>query len=368
MFIKSIKLLGFRNYLEAVLNFTKNKTIIIGKNAQGKTNLLEVVQILSHGRSRRATKDAELVNFNLQEAFIHAVIENIEQISIAMALRPSGRRTLKINEVSKKPKELIHNLYSVSFMADDLEIVNGSPSSRREWIDDLIIQLERSYTDALDKFSDALSQRNSFLKKLNEKNIYRPQELNIELNSQFEVWDQIFMQAANYITAKRTEYLAKLEPMAEYYYRAISSSDLKFQLAYNGKEISLLDLQDSRVKDLIRGISNLGPQRDEIEIMLKEKLARSFASQGERRTIILALKLAELELIKQTHLTNPILLLDDVLAELDESRQDYLLDTIDKNTQVIITTTHLGKHIEKWSMDSQILEIENGMIKEQVFA
>lgn len=364
MFIKKIKLLGFRNYIEADLVFDKAKTIIIGKNAQGKTNLLEVIQILSHSKSRRASKDAELINFNLQESFIHALIQRDQEINIAIALRPSGRRTLKINEVNKKPKELLHNLYSVSFMADDLEIVNGSPSRRRDWIDQVIIQLERPYLEHLDKFDETLSQRNSLLKKLNDQGIYRAHQLQDKQKAELEIWDDLFIEHANYISSKRKNYLDKLQSVSDTYYKRISASELYLSLIYLGKEINQEDLQNSRDKDLIRGISNLGPQRDEIEINLNDKLAKAFASQGERRTITLAIKLAELDLLKESHQESPILLLDDVLAELDESRQDFLLDAIDNDTQVIITTTHLGTHLDKWSKDSQILEVEAGVVRE----
>lgn len=362
MFIKNIKLLGFRNYLEADLFFDKKKTIIIGKNAQGKTNLLEVIQILSQGKSRRAIRDAELVNFNLSEAFIHAAIE--PDLTIALGLRSSGRRTVKVNDVTKKPKEFLHHIYSVSFMADDLEIVQGSPSMRRDWIDAVITQLELNYNERCIKLKEVLSQRNSFLKKLNSIGVFRSEELKPEQLAQLEVWDEVLIEAANYISAKRTEYLFKLQPIAQAYYQEIANSDLALDFHYDGKEINKLDLLQSRTKDLIRAVTHVGPHRDEIDFLLGGRLAKTFASQGERRTITLALKLAELVVLKEVHGGSPILLLDDVLAELDESRQDYLLDAIDDETQVIITTTHLGSHIEKWSNNAQILEVENGVIKQ----
>lgn len=367
MFVKTLKLLGFRNYLNAEIEFSAPKTIIIGKNAQGKSNLLEVIQILSHMRSRRASKDSELVNFELDQAVIHAQASkehNGDIIELALLIRRSGRRTLKINDVTKKPKDLLHHIYSVSFMVDDLEIISGSPSIRREWMNSVFAQLDFDYDIRFDKFEIILSQRNSFFKELAERNIYRYTELNHSQKEQLAIWDEMFLDAANIITNTRHKFIQELGPIASKYYQEISGTEIHLQLKYSGKILNKEDLINSRDKDFARSYTNLGPHRDDIEFTLNTNLAGSFASQGERRTITLALKLAELELLKAKHSESPILLLDDVLAELDEDRQDYLLNCISPSTQVIITTTHLGKHIAKWTSSAQILEIKSGMVME----
>lgn len=362
MFVKSLKLIGFRNYIEADIEFSAAKTIIIGKNAQGKSNLLEVIQILSHLKSRRAAKDAELINFNLDQSIVHAVIRTNEIKEIGLLLRRSGRRTVKINDVPKKPKELLHHLYSVAFMVDDIEIITGSPSRRREWLDSVISQLNFNYENDLTKFEKTLSQRNSFLKDLAEKGIYHYSNFNSAQREQLAIWDSMYIEAANPLSHARAEFIRELEPHATRYYQEISGSNTELKISYLGKEINQEALDESHSKDLARSYSNLGPQRDDIKFALNDNDANSYASQGERRTITLALKLAELELHKAKHGEYPILLLDDVLAELDEDRQDYLLESISPDTQVIITTTHIGKHLEKWSDNAQILEIDSGTI------
>ncbi len=362
MFVKSLKLIGFRNYIEADIEFSAAKTIIIGKNAQGKSNLLEVIQILSHLKSRRAAKDAELINFNLDQSIVHAVIRTNEIKEIGLLLRRSGRRTVKINDVPKKPKELLHHLYSVAFMVDDIEIITGSPSRRREWLDSVISQLNFNYENDLTKFEKTLSQRNSFLKDLAEKGIYHYSNFNSAQREQLAIWDSMYIEAANPLSHARAEFIRELEPHATRYYQEISGSNTELKISYLGKEINQEALDESHSKDLARSYSNLGPQRDDIKFTLNDNDASSYASQGERRTITLALKLAELELHKSKHGEYPILLLDDVLAELDEDRQDYLLESISPDTQVIITTTHIGKHLEKWSDNAQILEINSGTI------
>lgn len=374
MKIKSLKLIGFRNYLELDLDFSDSKTIIIGKNAQGKSNLLEVIQILSHLKSRRAKKDAELINFEMEEAVIRAVASRHceeessddvaiqEEKQISLLIRKSGRRTLKINEVSKRPKELAHNIFSVSFMVDDMEIINGSPSRKRDWIDSVLNQLDYSYKNDLSKFEKILSQRNSFLKDLAEKGKYYYRDLNQPLKDQLDIWDEMFIENANILSLKREGFINKLEPCVEGFYRAISGSDIKLRINYQGSQITKEDLEESRARDFARSYTNIGPHRDDVVFELNDTPAQNYASQGERRTLTLAIKLSELQLLKEKHGEYPILLLDDVLAELDEDRQDFLLDAIKPETQVIITTTHLGKHLEKWSGNAQILEIEQGRV------
>jgi DNA replication and repair protein RecF len=365
MFLKTINLINFRNYQELFLNIERPKLIILGDNSQGKTNLLEVVQIFSAGKSKRAGKDAQLVNFNAENAVIHAKIlrENANDLNIAMMIRRSGRRTLKINEVNMKPKDINHKLYSVSFMVDDLNIVSGSPSSRRDWLDTILEQLYLPYGEILTKFEKALSQRNSFIKSCLEKDFFY-NNLPLAFQEQLSIWDELFINAANELTKYRHELVTKISPLVEKYYQDIAGEALSLRLEYLGKVLSPEDLKADHKLDFIRACTSHGPQRDDINFMLKEQLASDFASQGEKRSIVLALKLTEIELLKEEHRLQPILLLDDVLAELDEARQDHLLEAISNDTQVIITTTHLGKHLQKWSENAQIINIKAGALVE----
>ena len=276
---------------------------------------------------------------------------------------PSGRRTIKVNEVTKKTSDLIQYLNSVSFMVDDIEIVYGSPSIRRDWIDSLLIQLSKIYRSKLKEFEKTLSQRNSFIKDLIEKDIYH-NCMNLSQKEQLKTWNELYLERANEIIRLRLKLVYEIEPIAKKFYSKISSqythsnksNNEILGIEYLGTEISHEELEKTIVKDFIRGTTNLGPHRQDIKFSINDKAASSFASQGQKRSIVLALKLAELELLKQEHGETPILLLDDVLAELDEDRQDFLLDAIDEETQVIITTTHLGKHLQKWSQNSQIME------------
>ncbi len=370
MYVRSLKLIGFRNYLEANLELPSGKIIIVGNNGQGKTNLLEVIQIFSHYRSRRASRDASLVNFSLKESIIKLEVvwnDNQEQ-ELALLLRTSGRRSAKINGVSKTPLEITSYVYSVSFMVDDIEIINGAPAERRSWLDKILSQLTANgeklsgYLYKLEKFEDILAQRNRFLKALAERGLYRRTELNSGIIEQLNIWDDLFIEASNKIYQQRKSFIQDLNPLANDFYKKISQSNDVLELIYQDEELNNTSLRDSLDKDLARACSNLGAHRAEVTIQLNGNLAKDFASQGERRSIALALKLAELELLKRCHNEYPILLLDDVLAELDEARQDFLLDAVPNDAQVIITTTHLGKHLEKWIGSAKVIKIEAGSI------
>lgn len=359
MAIEEINLLGFRNYIQESIRFELKKIILIGNNAQGKSNLLEAIQVLSLGKSKRAKKDAEMVNWDLDSAVIQI---KSGKLNIAIQIRRSGRRTIKVNENTIKPRELPGQVLSVSFMVDDLDIVSGSPSSRRDWLDNLLIQLSHTYREKLDKFNKALSQRNSFIKDLIKQGIFF-HNLHPKQKEELEVWNGIFLETANEVIKSRIELLESLNPLASKYYSKIAKgSEENLELNYLGKLISPEELQMNLPQDFARGYTSIGPQRHDIELTINNRLASSFASQGQRRSIVLALKLAELEALRKRHNRNPILLLDDVLAELDEDRQDFLLEAVDEDTQVIITTTHLGVHLEKWSNNSGIYTIKSGSI------
>ncbi len=361
MFVEELNLIGYRNYLEARIRFSSAKTIIIGKNAQGKTNLLEVIQILSGLRSRRATKDSELINFELETAVIQAKTSN-DKINIV--IRPSGRRGIKVNDVTKSNRELNKLVSSVSFMVNDLELVSGSPGTRRDWLDDFASQLDSSYLSKLEDFEKMLRQRNGYISKLVETGTYYAR-LNSQQASELALWDELYIKTANIVIAAREELLAKLRPVAAKHYSAICQNpDEKLSLDYLGSPLSQEELTKNLAKDFARMHSTIGPQRHDINITINTKAAGSYASQGQRRSVVLAIKLTELELLREANKSEPILLLDDVLAELDQSRQVALLNAISPDTQVIITSTGLGEHLEAWSQEAQIIEVVNGSIKQ----
>lgn len=364
MLIESLNLIGYRNYLEASLHFSPSKTIIIGRNAQGKSNLIEIVQLLSTGKSKRTHKDSELINLELSEAVIHAKAfsDREGEIKISMLLRSNGRRSIKLNDVSIKSSELNKRLSSVSFSVDDLEMVSGSPAHRRAWIDSICIQLYDSYADHLEQFQTILHQRNSYIKSLIDSGT-NYNFLNPTQKEQLKLWSELFVEASNKIINIRKELIFDIQDLFNDYYRKISNSSSDLKIIYEGDFLNIDILRSEVARDFARGHTTLGPHRHDISFTIDSKTAKNYASQGEKRTLTLALKLSELELLKNTLEEFPILLLDDVMAELDEDRQDFLLESISANMQVIITTTHLGRHLDKWSQNAKLIEVENGSLK-----
>ncbi len=369
MFIEEINLIGFRNYLElSLVTGNYNKVIIVGKNAQGKSNLLEVIQVLSGSRASRASKDSELINFNLDSAIIRAKIRAStgESSQIAILVRPSGRRQIKINDVNKSKVELRNHINSVSFAASDLELITGSPSVRRDYLDLLISQLDSNYEAELEAFEKILKQRNGFISNLVEQGVYH-NRLNPSQRDELRLWDDLYINNSNQLITSRLAWLSKLEPLCQTYYEDIADKpEEELQIKYLGSLLSPEELRANLPRDFARMHSTLGPQRHDIEFLLQHRSAANFASQGQKRSIVLALKLAELELLSQLYASKPILVLDDVLAELDCSRQAALMRSISEDTQVFISSSELSRDLQDWIPGAKIIEISNGRIQETI--
>jgi DNA replication and repair protein RecF len=365
MFIRSLNLIGFRNYVQAQVLFSPSKTIIIGKNAQGKTNLIELVQLITTGKSTRSHKDSEMINLELSESVIHAEIftEREGDCKISLLLRPSGRRAIKLNDLMIKNSEINRKFSSISFTVNDLETVSGGPALRRIWIDSICAQTDDSYAENLEEFDTILQQRNSYIKSLIEAGI-NYKFLNESQKEQLKLWSELFVDASNKLVKSRQKLILDIQGLLSDYYQKISNTDSCLELIYEGTFLDLDDLRTEIARDFARGHTTVGPHRHDLSFLIDSKSARNYASQGEKRTLTLALKLSELELLKNKLGEYPILLLDDVMAELDEERQDFLLNSISENMQVIVTTTHLAKRLERWSQNAKLLEVQSGAVTE----
>jgi DNA replication and repair protein RecF len=249
----------------------------------------------------------------------------------------------------------------------DLELVRGSPEVRRNWLDTLLIQLEPVYAHILQQYNQVLRQRNAYLKKIQDSE-HKPQP------SELAIWDAQLVTAGTRVSRRRDRALARLAPLAAAWHGNISGSTEALQINYiphvplpqnQQEEIQqafLTKLQQRATAEIYRGTTLVGPHRDEIELTINQTPARQYGSQGQQRTLVLALKLAELQLIEEVVKESPLLLLDDVLAELDPSRQNQLLDTIQDRFQTLITTTHLSSFDSQWLNSSQVLFVEAGEI------
>ena len=371
MYLKTLHLRQFRNYRDCIVDFDAPKTILVGNNAQGKSNLLEAVELLSTLKSHRSVRDRDLV---LEEATVAQIRANLERaygsVELALTLRTQGRRTVALNQESlRRQLDFLGTLNAVQFSSLDLELVRGAPERRRNWLDSLLIQLEPIYAYILQQYNQVLRQRNALLKKI------RGQEAEGELDessskdydSQLALWDAQLATAGSRVTRRRARVLERLAPLASAWHASISGATEVLEVTYapnisiekddpEGVQQAFLDkIQLRRIPERTHATTLVGPHRDEVEFAINQTPARSYGSQGQQRTLVLALKLAELKLIEEVVGEPPLLLLDDVLAELDLNRQNQLLEAIQDRFQTLITTTKLGDFDCKWINYSKIL-------------
>ncbi|NEO34028.1 MAG: DNA replication/repair protein RecF [Symploca sp. SIO3C6] len=381
MYLKSLYLRQFRNYKECLVDFNAPKTILVGNNAQGKSNLLEAVELLSTLKTHRSGRDRDLV---LETAPIAQIRANLERVygpvELSLTLRSQGRRTVALNrEVLRRQMDFFGLLNAVQFSSMDLELVRGYPERRRSWLDAILIQLEPVYAYILQQYNQVLRQRNALLKKSRQQQLEGKTEQLSSLAEieQLALWDAQLATAGSRVTRRRARLLKRLAPLAQAWHSKISAATEILEVSYapnisieqdDPEEVQkafLEKIQQRRLPEQLQGTTLVGPHRDEVEFKINHTAARFYGSQGQHRTLVLALKLAELKLIEEVVGEPPLLLLDDVLAELDLNRQNHLLEAIQERFQTLITTTHLGAFDSKWLHSAQILSVQAGHISEQ---
>lgn len=384
MYLKHLHLRQFRNYRDQQVKFDGAKTILLGDNAQGKSNLLESVELLSTLKSHRAIRDRDLILDSKQASKIQASLERqLGNIDLALTLRSQGKRTVAVNgETISRHLDFLSILNVVHFSSLDLDLVRGGPEVRRYWLDRLLVQLEPVYAHILLQYNQVLRQRNALLKKI------RQQKMAAEttgsspsiLTQELVLWDAQLATTGSRVIRRRQRLLQKLAPLAGEWHCAISGSMEVFKMEYLANVIvdsNELIIQDSlegvrqaflekikvrAIAEQYQGTTVVGPHRDDVIFTINDTPARQYGSQGQQRTLVLALKLAELQLIEEVVQEPPLLLLDDVLAELDLHRQNQLLEAISNRFQTLITTTHLGCFDGQWLQDTQILSVKSGNI------
>ena len=377
MYLKSIYLYAFRNYREQLVKFDQQKTIVIGNNAQGKSNLLEAVELLATLKSHRVSRDRDLVLMGADTGQILAIVErNYSQSELGLVFRTSGGRTVTLNrENLRRHLDFLGTINAVQFSSLDLDLVRGSPEARRNWLDTLLMQLEPIYVHILQQYNQVLRQRNALLKAMVKKEI-NGGDLSQEMQ-QLKLWDVQLAEMGSRVTRRRARVLQRLTPLAQAWHSSISAKTELLEITYTPNVIWFEDepipvqqaflekIGQRRIAELQLGTTVVGPHRDEVEFLINQTPAKFYGSQGQQRTLVLALKLAELNLIEEVVGEPPLLLLDDVLAELDLTRQNQLLDAVKSRFQTLITTTHLHSFEQRWLEDSQLLSVEQGKISYQ---
>lgn len=354
MYIKSILLKNFRNYSDLNLNLGSKLNILYGDNAQGKTNILEAIYICAMGRSQKAQHDREIIKLNETEAHIQTYVidENLES-KIDVHLKKDLKKGVAINGLPiKKLSQLLGTIYVVIFSPEDLQLIKNGPSERRKFIDMEICQLSSVYYYNLQQYYKVLKQRNNLLKTL----------LKNPLNKDtIFVWDKQLVLYGKKIIDARVEFIDKINKIASQIHYKITGEAEKLNIQYmpsikvNDFELKLTKHLD---KDIMYGNTLIGPHKDDLKFYINENDVKIYGSQGQQRTTALSIKLAEIELIKEETSNKPILLLDDVLSELDESRQSYLLGNI-SDIQTILTCTGIEDSIKKYIHKATVYQIKN---------
>ena len=354
MYINKIKLLNFRNYNEQEIILNPNLNIFYGDNAQGKTNIIESIFLCAIGKSFRTNKEKELIKFNKNLASVIIEYKKSDRDG-KIKIELTDKKNIFVNEIKiKKLSDLLGNLNIVIFTPDDIQILKEGPQKRRRFLDIMIGQLRPNYIYILNLYNKILDQRNNYLKQIKLEN--KPEDM-------LEIWDEKLAEYGEKIFLYRNEFIEKIKEKINYIHNNITSEKEKLEIKYesncfNKKEYLNL-LKERRKLDIIKGFTTKGIHRDDFMIYINNELVNVYGSQGQNRTVILSLKISEMQVIYDEIGEYPILLLDDFMSELDENRRNNFLKYI-KNTQVIITCTDNIKNLDE---EFSVFKVKKGEIK-----
>lgn len=377
MKILELKIDGYRNLEKIDLKFSPRINFIYGQNAQGKTNLIESIWMFTGARSFRGTKDSDLIGFGKDSARLEGkfFFERREQeISVFFG---NGKRKVFLNGVAKAyPTNIIGKFRVVVFSPVQLSLINAGPEVRRKFLDAAICQLKPTYISKISKYNQILRNRNAFLKSI----VLGGKEATDSDMALLDVWNEKIAEIGAFVTAERIDYLKILKEEASEIYDELSGGKEKFDIKYicalcknpdqnaslpELKEEFELRLKKNYSKDLKTGSTNFGPHKDDLDIFVNEKRVKFFGSQGQMRSAALCLKLAEASILEKNIGEPPVILLDDVMSELDDSRKDYMVSKI-KNKQVFVTNCDYSffEKLKKYDIEGKLFEIKSGVIRE----
>lgn len=359
MFIKRLQMLNYRNYNVLDISLGPHVNVFMGDNAQGKTNILEGIYYCAFARSHRTSKDRELINWNSDNALLSVTVgrERLDK-RIDISILKDGKKAIQINKIKiKKIGELFGNFNVVMFSPEDLKIIKDSPGVRRKFIDMELCQLNPKYYYNLVQYNKVLNERNSILRNKN---------INKDI---LDVYDMQLVEFGYNIIIDRLEYIQKLNKYSTKIHSDITSGKEKIEFKYistikdleNIKENFYSLLEKNRSRDCERGITSIGPHRDDFTVLINDIDTKSYGSQGQQRTAVLTIKFSSLKIIKELTEEHPVLLLDDVLSELDFSRKRYILSTIG-DIQTIITCTGIEDLYEYLDDKSKVFKVKDGEI------
>jgi len=357
MILKKLSLRNFRNYESIDLCFDNGIHILVGDNAQGKTNILEAICVAATTKSHKGSKDKEIINFEKEEAHIRTYLEKEGiETRVDMHLRKNRTNGIAIDGVPiKRASELFGIIHFVFFSPEDLSIIKNGPSERRRFLDMELCQLDKIYLHHLSNYNKVVLQRNKILKEI----AFRPDYRDV-----LEVLDLQLVKYGTQLITRRRRFAEDLNGIIRQIHSQLTGGIEKMILEYeaNTDEHTFADqLARSMERDLRQKTTTTGPHRDDLSFVVNGIDIRKFGSQGQQRTAALSLKLSEIELVKKVIHDTPVLLLDDVLSELDSSRQNYLLNSI-QNVQTMLTCTGLDELIDHRFSIHKVYRVVDGKV------
>ena len=378
MKIKSLKLLYFRNYLSTNIEVHPSLNVLVGNNANGKTNIIESIFCLALGKSYRTKSDSECIMFGETATAMSCIVnKNNRELDIMLGINNKGK-SAKIAGIKKtKLTDFVGELNVVLFSPEDLQIVKGSPALRREFMNREFYQFSRIYHKYYLMYQHLLKQRNSYLKDMRKN---PKDEMSL---AYLETLTSQLAKVALYITKERVSFVQDISKLTYKNMLNISNGQETLKIKYKSSVLDALNISEindesfteenltkvmmkKSFDDIMRGSTKIGPQHDDLEFYINDLDAKMYASQGQQRSIVLSLKLAEINYLKEKTGTYPVLLLDDVLSELDKNRQLKLLDAINENVQTFITTPSISDIKEDLLRKAKVFKIEDGNISEIV--
>ncbi|GIW48237.1 MAG: DNA replication and repair protein RecF [Deltaproteobacteria bacterium] len=363
MILKSITLKNFRNYRSETLTFHERFNVIAGDNAQGKTNLLEAINLLCTFRPFKQVKMEELILFGEEEGRVKGEIELESGLNEVHIVLRKGGKTLKLNgKVIYNTTKFTGKFNIITFLPSDLEIIKGAIQDRRKYIDTVICNIIPEHLRDLKLYFRALTQRNALLTHQTQVS-----------KESIEVWNETIAEIGGRITRRRIKFIKKIEPEIKEAYRQISGLETDIQIQYKTSFTPSVSFEEDIKRELeLRfshdrkyGHTSVGPHRDQIDFAIDGKIASVFASQGEAKTLVLALKTSEIKLLTQILKRTPILILDDITSELDYRRRSFLFHLLREfNGQIFITTTAPKEILYKG--EKKVFFIEGGKVQPTV--
>ena len=376
MFLANVSLFDFRNYAELDLGLERSATVFFGGNAQGKTNLLEAVAVTALTRSPRTQQAAELIRFGQPAARVTCDVQrerSREELEVRIlndaGESATGSRTSKrftINGAPRRASAMMGSLRVVLFWPDDLQLIKGPGEGRRRFLNTLLSQIDAAHARELNRYGHLLEQRNALLRAIREGR---------QAADGLDYWTTALAESGAAIMVERQRRLLELQPVAAAFHRELSDDRERLELRYRpaGARIGEAPtelvveqlkaaMHDARDEEIGRGQTAVGPQRDDVEVWLEDHEARLYASQGQQRSVVLSLKLAELHYLAEVTGEQPVLLLDDVMSELDPARRERLLAALEPGPQALITAADLNDLPKSILERAAVFRVEQGTI------